>query len=219
MDKDDRSNMGAGRVLVIGLLWAWAALGAGSAEPVAIPESATKYQLRTGDRVQYRVAEDPVRASAPLVVAVNSVGEASFPVSRDSDIRITLNVRGKSLSEVRGELSERLLADYYHKATVELALAEKLLTPGKIQFFGELKGTIPVLPDSPQLMLSDAILQMGSSDFADLRRIKIHRLDPDTQQTKEIVVDVRSILKDGTREKDVALQDGDRVEVPQKWIN
>lgn len=178
-----------------------------------------QHELRAGDRLRFRIAEDPTTGKDPIVVAVNTVGEASFPVSRESDIRVTLGVRGKTLREVKELLTSRLLDEYYNRATVELNLEEKILTPGKVQFFGEMRGTFPISPDQPPMMLSEQMLQMGVPEFADLKRIKIHRVDPLTQATKIIEVDVRAIIRGGQRVKDVQLQDGDRVEVPQKWIN
>jgi protein involved in polysaccharide export with SLBB domain len=178
-----------------------------------------RHELRTGDRLRFRIEEDPATGKEPILVAVNSVGEASFPVSRESDIRVTLPVRGKTLKQVREQLAARLLEDYYHRATVELNLEEKTVTPGKVQFFGEMSGTIPILPDHPPMFLSEQILQMGVPDFANLRRVKVHRIDPVTQTSKIIEVDVRSIIRGGERSKDVLLQDGDRVEVLQKLIN
>lgn len=178
-----------------------------------------RYELRTGDRLRFRIEEDPATGRDPLMVAVNSVGEASFPVSRESDIRVTLLVRGKTLKQVKEMLSARLLEEYYNRATVELNLEEKVLTPGKVQFFGEMRGTVPLLPDHPPMFLSEQMLQMGVPDFANLRRVKVHRMDPVTQTPKVIEVDVRSIIRGGERSKDVILQDGDRVEVLQKLIN
>ena len=178
-----------------------------------------QHELRAGDRLRFRIAEDPATGKDPIVVAVNTVGEASFPVSRESDLRVTLGVRGKTLKQVKELLTVKLLDEYYNQATVELNLEEKILTPGKVQFFGEMRGTFPLSPDQPPMMLSEQMLQMGVPEFADLKRIKIHRVDPLTQATKIIEVDVRSIIRGGQRVKDVPLQDGDRVEVPQKWIN
>jgi hypothetical protein len=178
-----------------------------------------RHELRTGDRLRFRIEEDPAIGREPILVAVNSVGEASFPVSRESDIRVTLPVRGKTLKQVKEQLSARLLEDYYHRATVELNLEDKTVTPGKVQFFGEMRGTVPMLPDQAPLYLSEQVLQMGVPDFADLRRVKVHRMDPVTQMPQVIEVDVRAIIKGGQRAKDLLLQDGDRVEVPQKWIN
>ncbi len=178
-----------------------------------------RYELRTGDRLRFRIEEDPAAGKEPLVVAVNSVGEASFPVSRESDIRVTLTVRGKTLNQVKEMVAQRLLEEFYNRATVELNLDEKVLAPGKIQFFGEMRGTIPLLPDHPPIYLSQQMLDMGIPDFANTRRVKIHRFDAATQASKVIEVDVQSIIKGGQRAKDVVLQDGDRVEVRQKWIN
>ncbi|MBX3748023.1 MAG: hypothetical protein KF833_22170 [Verrucomicrobiae bacterium] len=190
----------------------------GAQESAAL-EPPPKHVLRAGDRIQYRIAEDPVRGPAPLLVVVNSVGEVSFPVSRDSDLRITLLVRGKTVEEVREDLTRSLLADYYHRATVELTLGEKIVTPGRVQFFGEMSATLPLTPDTPPLLLSDAILQLGFTPDADLRRVKVHRLDPDSQQSRTLEINVRSILREGIRERDLILQDGDRVEVRTKWFN
>lgn len=199
---------------------AWTALPiAWGAETPMVADSSTQYTLRSGDQLQYRIAEDPVRGQHPFTVGVNSVGEVNFPVCRDSDIRITVQVRGKTIPEVKAELTRKLLASYYNKATVELALAEKILNPGKVQFFGEITGTIPIRPDSPVLMLSDAILQLGQNEFADLSRVKVHRMDPVTQTERIIKKDVKGILRGSKRDEDIPLQDGDRVEVPQKWLN
>lgn len=205
-------------LLLFSLASALAAPWSGAQESPA-PDPHPKHLLRAGDRIQYRVAEDPVRGPAPLLVAVNSVGEVSFPVSRDSDLRITLLVRGRSVEEVREELTRRLVADYYHRATVELTLGEKIVTPGRVQFFGEMSATLPLTPDTPPLLLSDAILQLGFTADADLRRVKVHRVDPESQQSRTLEINVRSILRDGIRERDLILQDGDRVEVRTKWFN
>lgn len=183
--------------------------------------SRTNYTLRTGDRLQYRLAEDPERGPTPIPVDINNLGEASFPVSRNFDLRITFEVRGKTVEEVREQLRERLLADYYNKATVELTLADKILDAAKVQFFGTgmVRGEIAIPRDGPPLTLSDALLRVNPPEFANLRKVKIHRPDPLTGQVKVIEVDANAVIKNGQRDKDVVLQDGDRIEVPEKWIN
>ncbi|MGE3313263.1 MAG: hypothetical protein AB7O66_25130 [Limisphaerales bacterium] len=201
---------------------AGAAVEGAIAAPVSggtVQASDARYELRSGDRLRFRIEEDPATGRDPILVAVNTVGEAGFPVSRDSDIRVTVSVRGKTLSQVKELLTARLLEEYYNRATVELALEEKIVTPGKVQFFGEMRGTVPMLPDHPPMFLSEQMLQMGIPDFADLRRVKIHRMDPITQTSRVIEVDVRSIIRGGQRSKDEILRDGDRVEVPQKFFN
>lgn len=188
--------------------------------PVAKPaDPAADVVLRANDRLQFRIAEDPIRGSSPMPLSVNSIGEIGFPISRDSDVRITLQVRGRTLAQVREEIVRKLLEDYYHKATIELTLGEKVVTPGKVQFFGEIQTVLPLSPDGPPLKLSDAILQVRAPDFANLKRVKVHRLNAVTGQTTVIEVNVDAIIKDGQRDKDVILEDGDRVEVKQKWFN
>lgn len=183
--------------------------------------SRTNYTLRMGDRLQYRLAEDPERGPNPILVEVNSLGEVSFPVSRNFDLRITFEVRGRTVDEARETLREKLLADYYHKATVELTLADKTLQMAKVQFFGTgmVRGEVPIPPDGPPLMLSDALLRLNPPEFANLRKVKIHRPEGDSGRVKVIEVDANAIIKNGQRDKDVVLKDGDRVEVPEKWIN
>lgn len=185
----------------------------------AAAESASEYLLRSEDRLQFRIAEDPIPDRNPISVVVNSIGEASFPVSRDSDIRLNLRVRGRTLAEVRAELKRLLESEYYHQATITLTLDDKKVSPGRVIFMGEVQGVMPILPDEPPKMLAECIMALRPSDFADLRRVKLHRVDAETRATETRIIDVRRIIRDNMRGEDVELKDGDRVEVPAKWIN
>lgn len=208
----------AGPLLLLGTV----VPGVGQDAPAPAPAATsgtTEEKLRSGDRLLFRVAEDPVKGAEPMTVAINSVGEASFPVTRGSDLRVTVSVRDRTLAQVRELVREELLREYYHQATVELALDVKSITPGKVQFFGEIKDTLSIMPDQPPMKLSEVILQLVPPDSADLRRVKVHRVDAATKQPRVIEVDVRAIIKEGRRENDLVLEDGDRVEVRQKWIN
>lgn len=86
-----------------------------------------------------------------------------------------------------------------------------------VQFFGAITASISLKQEEEPLFLSDAILRLGPPDLADLARVKVHRLDANTGEEKTLKVDVRSILRQGT--SDLALEPGDRVEVPKKWLN
>lgn len=189
------------------------------AAPGVRAQSEESYVLRTEDRLQFRIAEDPIPDRNPIGVVVNTVGEASFPVSRDSDIRLNLRVRGKTLAEVRAELKRQLEQSYYHQATVTLMLDDKKFSPGKAIFIGEVQGTVPILPDEPPKMLSETVMSLRPSDYADLKRVKLNRVDPQTKATETRVIDVRRIMRENVRDEDVELRDGDRIEVPAKWIN
>ena len=59
----------------------------------------------------------------------------------------------------------------------------------------------------------------GSEPIADLfPRQRAAGIDPATQQARTEVIDVEEIKRTGARAKDVILQDGDRVEVPEKGV-
>ncbi|HMO64201.1 MAG TPA: hypothetical protein PKE47_03065, partial [Verrucomicrobiota bacterium] len=96
---------------------------------------------------------------------------------------------------------------------------DKKVSPGRVIFMGEVQGVLPILPDEPPRMLTEAIVALRPSDYADLRRVKLHRIDPETKATETRIIDVRRIIRDNARGDDVQLQDGDRIEVPAKWIN
>ena len=63
----------------------------------------------------------------------------------------------------------------------------------------------------------EGVYQVGLSEFANLKKVKLNRLNPQTKETESRVIDLEAVRK-GDRAKDVPLQDGDRVEVPEKSI-
>ena len=77
---------------------------------------------------------------------------------------------------------------------------------------------VVAIAEGETLTISEAVLRVGHSDYADLRKVKIHRLDKETGKEKMIVVDVDKILKKGDRSADAPLQGGDRVEVKEKGL-
>ncbi len=74
------------------------------------------------------------------------------------------------------------------------------------------------LGTGPNATVARLILsQGGMTDFANAGRVQIQRTAPDGSK-KTMVVDVGRILKQGTFEEDVPLQDGDVVIVPEKGL-
>jgi hypothetical protein len=67
--------------------------------------------------------------------------------------------------------------------------------------------------------VSDAILSLSRSPFADLRRVRLHRIDSDTGKEEIKTINVDKILREGDRSADEVLQDGDRIEVRPKTFN
>jgi protein involved in polysaccharide export with SLBB domain len=205
-------------LLLVGmLLWP----GNAPAQPVPNPTGGsaleTSHPLRPGDKLLYAVREDPVAGAGAEELVVNALGEATFRVSRGAAAAITLPVAGRTLVQVKAELQTRLLADYYHVATIDLRLKETTQAAGKILFSGAVRANIVPLQPGEQKTLFEALLQVGTTEFANLRKVRLSRVDPRTGAEGAWVFDAEAIRKD--RSRDVLLQDGDRLDVPEKTIN
>ena len=177
--------------------------------------------LRVGDAMRYTIAEDPVNSNGtdPMDVFVTDIGDAHFPVSRGTDRIVTLVAKGKKLDDLRQELTKRLEEEFYHHATVSLNLyssgRKNLQGSGpKAIFYGEVKGTVP-LREGERMTVTEAIIQMTYTEWADLRKVKISRKGS-TGRPEIIKVNVDEIMKKNLLDKDVELMDGDRVDVPAK---
>ena len=180
------------------------------------PLSAVIYRLGPQDKITYRVEEDPIKTGQPEALTVSALGELELPVSRGYDERIIVQANGRNLTEIKAEIKAKLENGYYKQATVHLRLVNQSRRVGQVLFYGKMvRGAIELFPNEPK-MLSAAIIQLGYSDFADLKRVKLHRIDPATGTNQTTTVDVKSILKTNDRSKDILLQDGDRVEVLER---
>lgn len=183
-------------------------------------------ELKPRDGFRFSIDEDPPSAlgggSLDSMVFVSDGGEAMFPVSRSSSVYVKVNVAGRKIAEVRKELKERLDQDYYKNSTIHLDLVQvnrggAVDQTARVTFYGEMTGAVAI-NEGEQLTISEAVLRVGRSEFADLRKVKIHRLDKETGRDNIIVVDVEKILKKGDRRDDKVLQAGDRVEVREKGL-
>lgn len=194
-----------------------------NAIPTGVIDPETR-ELRPGDTFRYRIEEDPGASSDSMRTSVTATGDLHFNVSRRFDTYVTISARGKRVADIRQALKEKLEADYYRVATVSLNLdnverspAALATTTGKVQVFGEIQTVLP-LPEDRDLMISDAILLLPRNDFANLKRVKIHRSNPETKERETIEVDVDRILRRNDRSLDVRLKDGDRLEIPPKKV-
>lgn len=185
-------------------------------------------KIKPQDQLIYEVKEDPIAPTAGFDVQrlrVGALGEVRFLVSRGYGDTIPVKVTGRTVEEVREELRTRLEADYYQKATVVLQLdsasAAEAQQGGQVHFYGEVKGVVPLKPGETK-KLSEAIIEIGPSEYADLRRVKIHRPQPGTEERKTIIFNVHEVLyppRNKPHAKDFELQDQDRVHVEAKSFN
>lgn len=186
-------------------------------EAAAAPPVEDAYQLQPGDKVYFRIEEDPAPArSAEEVVAINALSVIQFPVTRGSDVMVTVNVKGKTLAQVRQELKTKLDEDYYVDCHLRLGLKDQSQRPGKVLFTGAVKSNVLQLTPGATVTIYEAIAQVGTTEFANLKKVVINRVDPASQKPRVITVDIDQIRKD--RSRDIPLQDGDRVDVKEKGL-
>lgn len=174
-------------------------------------------QLTPGDRLQYFIQEDPVKGAGPIDLLVSPLGDVNFPVSRTSDILIVLKVAGKPIAQIKQELKEKLDADYYQDATVFLKVSDQLQRRKQILLSGEVRSNVLSFGAGESVTLFEAIVKAGYTEFANLKKVRLNRLNPATQKTEQRVFRVNEMF-DGDRTKDIPLEDGDHIEIPQKTI-
>ena len=172
-----------------------------------------KYKLRVGDRVSLQILED---RDQPRGLVVADSGELDVPyVGR-------VSATDKTCKQLADELKGQLEKEYYHRATVIIALdaANKLL--GRIYVWGQVRNQGPIdIAVNENLTASKAILRAGGfADFANKKKVKVVRPDNvkgSGKQSFELNMD--EIFEKGKTEKDVILQPDDFIIVPSRLIN
>jgi len=182
-------------------------------------------EFKPGDSFFYAIKEDPAKGLKGIhTVKVNDAGEAIFPVSYDTKLYVKLDVTALTLGEIRKKVKALLDEEYYNDATVLLEFVGANRAPTEfevipqVQIYGEMQGSI-ILRENEVKRISDAILSLTRTPFADLRRVRLHRVDSVSGKKETKIVNVDKILREGDRSGDEILQDGDRIEVRPKTFN
>ena len=190
---------------------------AAPAEPAPAANAEESYEPHPGDKLFFRVEEDPASGrTGDEVFVVSALGTLQFPVTRGADAAVTVNVKGKTLGQIKEEVKKKLDEDYYVDAHIRLTLKDQTQRPGKVLFTGAVKANVLQLIPGQTVTIYEAIAQVGTSEFANLKKVILNRIDPSTQKIKVLTVDIDLIRKDRT--KDLPLQDGDRIEVKEKGL-
>lgn len=165
-----------------------------------------RHRIRPGDKLSFRVAEDQEDAK-PLSVTDSGEIELPQPFGR-------FNAAGKTCKILAQEIKTALEKDYYKLATVHLGLDSLNNVRGKAYVSGQVAKPGPVdIPVNSPLKLSQAILLVGPTQWAKLAAVKIVRENGQTT-----IVDVDSILNKGRLEKDMVLEPGDLIIVPERGV-
>jgi polysaccharide export outer membrane protein len=171
-----------------------------------------KYKLRTGDKISLQIIED---RDLPKSLLVTDSGEVDVPyVGR-------VAAADKTCKQLANELKAQLEKEYYHRATVIIALdaANKLL--GRIYVWGQVRNQGPIdISVNENLTAGRAILRAGGfGDFANKKRVKVVRGGAEGANKQSFELNMAEILEDGKTEKDLLLQPDDFIIVPSRLIN
>lgn len=179
--------------------------------PVTAADPSTP--LGVGDIVTFAIMED---RDLPAKLRVTDSGELDVPYAG------RIRAIGKTCDSVAVEAKRLLEARYYYKATVKLGIDQRAMTHslGKVYLTGLVRTPGPQdLYPGEKLTVSAAIVKAGGfAQFADTGHVKVTRKKKDGS-IENHNIDVGAVLKHGRLEKDLEVQDGDFIYVPQKVVN
>lgn len=168
-------------------------------------------KLMVGDRLSYRVLEEELEPR-PIVVADS--GEAEIPLIG------RVPAAGKTCKELAIAVKHELEKDYFYHATVIIGLdTASAKSRGRVFLTGQVRtqGAMEI-PATGDFTLSKAIMQAGGfGDFANQRKVKVLRTQPDGKTARTYFVDVEEVLK-GAVDKDLVLQPDDVIIVPERAV-
>jgi len=171
-----------------------------------------KYRLAIGDRLSFRIQEDE---DEPKQLTVADSGQLEVPyIGR-------FPAENKTCKQLARELKTALEKEYYYQATVILAVDSMTRSRGKIYLVGPVRLPGPQeIPSDEVITLSKAIMRAGGfNDYADRHNVKVTRkTGPGATDTKTYLVDVAQILEKGKIDRDLPMEPGDLVLIPERLI-
>lgn len=169
-------------------------------------------KLGIGDRVSLRIVEE---RRVPISLVVTDSGEMEVPLIG----RVV--AKGKTCKQLAYELKPILEKEYFYKATVIIGVDSiSTRSRGKVYITGQVRNQGGLeLPADESLTVSQAVLKVGGlADFANRRKVKLVRRKPDGSSDTRLI-DLAEILDKGRLDKDVVLEPGDLINVPERLIN
>jgi len=171
-----------------------------------------KHKLAIGDRLSFRIEEDQ---EEPRALNVTDSGDLELPyIGR-------FPAENKTCKQLAQEIKTALEKEYYYQATVIIAVDLMTKSRGKVYLVGPIRMPGPQdIPGDEILTLSKAILRAGGfNDFADKHSVKVTRkVGPGDRDKKTFVVDVADIFDKGKVERDLPLEPGDLIFIPERMI-
>lgn len=171
-----------------------------------------RHPLGSGDKISFRIAEE---RDAPIVLQVSPSGDVEVPLIG------RVPVAGLSCKQAAQKIKADLERKYYKNATVIVGLESTSTAPlGVVYVTGQVATQGPLeIPRGETFTVSKAILRAGGfADFANKRRVRVLRQRPGGTPER-IIVDVKAVIEGGRLDKDVIVEPGDYIVVPERGIN
>jgi polysaccharide export outer membrane protein len=171
-----------------------------------------KYRLAIGDRLSFRVVEDE---EDPKQLFVTDSGDLEVPLLG------RFPALGRTCKELAQALKKEFERDYYYNATVIIAVDVMTRARGRVYLVGPVRSPGPQeVPSDETLTVSKAIMRAGGfGDFADKKNVKITRKGTVPGQPEQsFIVDVAEILERGRVDRDLPLEPGDLIYIPERLI-
>ncbi|MCV3273810.1 polysaccharide biosynthesis/export family protein [Roseobacter sinensis] len=180
----------------------------------------SNYRLQPGDTLAVEVLEDSLLNRSVLVLPDGSI---NFPFAG------TITAAGRTVADVQRAIADGIAVNFASPPTVfvtvssvqpvdpEVAAAATEETIN-VYFAGEV-GT----PGLRQVLAGSTFLQAfsqsgGLTNFAASKRIQLRRTDPRTNEHQVFEINYRAISNGGSFERDIVLQDGDVILVPERRL-
>jgi polysaccharide export outer membrane protein len=178
------------------------------------------YQIKSGDVLQIEVLEDP---SLNREVLILPSGEFNFPFAG------TVNAGGRTLGQVQSAIASGIASNFAGPPNVFVSVRSlREVQPSRgggkarvnidIYLLGEVNspGTKTVTPGTTFLQ---ALAQSGGfSQFAAKKRIQLRRSNKATGEQTLIKINYRALANGAALKRDVILQDGDVILVPERRL-
>ncbi len=183
---------------------ALAGAGLAQAEETATPAPADSYRIQPSDTLQVTVFREP---DLSVPVKVTQSGTINYPLLG------AVPVGGLTITEAEKKLTELLADGYLVKPRISIVVGRT--GSRRVIVLGQVKspGTFEMEPDESFTVLQAIARAGGFTDIAATDRVSIIRSAEGKEQ--KIPVNVAAIMRGRDRNKDIELQPGDVVSVPE----
>jgi len=165
------------------------------------------YRVQPEDVLQITVYEhDDLKTMA----RVNSTGEISFPLLEK------VKVAGLTVQEIEDNLSKALEKDYLVSAHVQVFIENYHVKQITVLGAVNLPGKYDMNTEKETTVLEAIAMAGGFTKVANLNRTRVIRIKGDKETT--LPIRITDITKKGMKEKDIAIESGDIIFVPESFF-